>query len=278
MAGGSPVMTDFRIGAVNVHCFQNPKTNKNNAKELASILGSYNLDVLAVEEANNSSNWRQLCDELELTYSTFGASHGNSYGNAIASRHPISQSSNKKSRTNADGGDRAMLQCQFGGNHSFVQNRKFAVTHLDHLNEDDRLIQIQEFSPYSHNINVLVGDMNALTRGDYSDKYFNEIVVGKREKSGWEKPRFELTHLLTNIWGFQDALRHANPNVNDEQIATCPYGTRIDYILLHPLSDDDWLLKECFIVDTRQVTDHHAVLATFEHKSKAKHRFGNENN
>ncbi|CAF4657417.1 unnamed protein product, partial [Rotaria magnacalcarata] len=66
--------------------------------------------------------------------------------------------------TSAKGGDRAMLRCRLGGDHPFVQNRKFAVTHLDHLDEDERLKQINAFSPLSYNINILLGDMNALTR------------------------------------------------------------------------------------------------------------------
>ncbi|CAF1151144.1 unnamed protein product [Rotaria sp. Silwood1] len=270
------MIKDFRIGTVNVHVFRHPKTCRSNAQELASILDPFNLDVLAVEEVKNDYDWKLLCDNLSLEHSIFGASHGNSYGNAIASRHPIVEYSNQKSKINVDGGYRAMLRCCFGGSHPFVQNRRFAVTHLDHLNEDDRLMQIKEFSPHSHNINVLVGDMNALTRNDYSDKYFHEIVTGKREKAGWEMPRFELTQLLTDTWGFQDAFRHVNPKLKDEQVATCPYGTRIDYIFLHPLSNDEWLLKECFIIDTHQATDHHAIVATFEHKSKSENCTDND--
>ncbi|CAF0792719.1 unnamed protein product [Rotaria sordida] len=276
MANGSPVITDFRIGTVNVHSFRHPETSKSNAKELASILGPLNLDVLAVEEAMNDYDWKLLCNDLSLTHSVFGASHGVSYGNAIASRHPIVEHFKQKSKIDADGGYRAMLRCRFGGYHPFVQNRRFAVTHLDHLNEDDRLTQIKEFSPHNHDINVLFGDMNALTQNDYSDKYFGEIVAGKREKAGWEIPRFELTQLLTNTWSFQDAFRDVNPKLKDEQVATCPYGTRIDYIFLHPLSKDEWLLKECFIVDTYQATDHHAVVATFEHKSKSENNIEND--
>ncbi|CAF2587029.1 unnamed protein product [Rotaria sp. Silwood2] len=269
MAYGSSVIPAFRIGTVNVHLFMHPVTCRSNAKELASILGSLNLDVLAVEEVKNDYDWTLLCNDLGLGHSVFGASHRLSYGNAIASRHPIIEHSNQTSKRDFDGGYRAMLQCRFGGSHPFVQNRRFAVTHLDHLNEDDRLIQIKEFSPHSHNINVLVGDMNSLTQNDYSNKYFREAVAEKRKKAEWEMPRFELTQLLTDTWGFQDAFRYVNPKLQDKQVATCPYGTRIDYIFLHPLSNDEWSLKECFIVDTYQATDHNAVVATFEHKSKS---------
>ena len=255
---------EFRVGTVNVHFFRSPSGSGSNAKELTSILLSLNLDVLALEEAANNEEWRLLCKNLALTHTLFGASHGTSYGNAIASRHPIIESFNQKSKTDAKGGLRSMLRCTFGGDHPFVRNRRFAVTHLDHINEDDRLRQIKEFSPLNNDINILIGDMNALTENDYSDAYFLNVVAGKRKKSFWEYPRFELIKLLTNTWGFQDAFRHANPELKDESVATCPYGTRIDYIFFRPLLRDEWLLKECFIVNTRRSTDHQAVVATFE--------------
>ncbi|CAF1226014.1 unnamed protein product [Rotaria magnacalcarata] len=267
MTSDLPATPDFRVGTLNVHVFVN-STGNSNVKALASILGPLNLDVLAVEEANNNKNWKSLCDKLSLTHTAFGAIHGTSYGNAIASRHPIVEHYSQNSSTNPVGGYRAMLRCRFGGDHSFVQNRRFAVTHLDHLNEDDRLTQIKEFYSLNHDVNVLAGDMNSLTQSDYSDKYFREVVAGKRERFRWEMPRFELTQLLTNTWGLQDAFQYVNPTLKDEQVATCRYGTRIDYIFLRPLSNDEWVLKECFIVDTHQATDHNAVVATFQHKSK----------
>jgi exonuclease III len=115
--------------------------------------------------------------------------------------------------------------------HSFIQNRLFAVTHLDHLDEDNRLKQIKEFNPYQLNIDILMGDINALTRDDYSQFYYRDIVAGKRQQSGWEKPRFDLTKLIRDKWNYQDAFKLINPQLKDEQVATCDYGTRIDYIL-----------------------------------------------
>jgi exonuclease III len=113
-----------------------------------------------------------------------------------------------------------------------------------------------------------MGDMNALTRDDYSDKYFKDIILEKREKSEWEKPRFDLTKLITDEWNYQDVLKSINPQLKDEQIATCDYGTRIDYIYVRPCEDDPWILSECSIIDTKEVTDHNVVLAEFKLKSK----------
>ncbi|CAF1253173.1 unnamed protein product [Rotaria sordida] len=64
-----------------------------------------------------------------------------------------------------------------------IENVTFAVTHFDYLDEDDRLKQIKEFNSYEHNIDILMGDMYALTREDYSDDYYRNIVVERCEKS-----------------------------------------------------------------------------------------------
>ena len=258
----------FRICTINVHSFHHPSIVRSNAQELASILAPLNLDVLATVEVTNSDDWKLMCDHLSLSHTAFGASHGLRYGNAIASRHPIVEHTNTKVTAVGEGGNRAMLRCRLGGEHPFVRGRTFAVTHLDHLDEDERLTQIGEMSPHRHDVNVLVGDMNALTRDDYSDQYFQNTVAGKREKTGWERPRFELTEQLVRTWGYQDAFRQINPTLKDANVATCPYGTRIDYIFLRALENDDFKLTECFIVDTHSATDHQAVVATFEQKSK----------
>ncbi|CAF4923180.1 unnamed protein product, partial [Rotaria sp. Silwood1] len=157
---------------------------------------------------------------------------------------------------------------RLGGNHPFVQNRRFAVTHLDHTNEDDRIVQMTSFAPHRKNINILMGDMNAVTHEDYSDNYYQQIVFSKRKQARWELPRFDLTRLITTSFAFQDAFRQANPELKDEQVATCPYGTRIDYIFWRPLINDEWVLKDCSLVDTKQTTDHQAVMAIFEHQQK----------
>ncbi|CAF1296355.1 unnamed protein product, partial [Adineta steineri] len=122
-------------------------------------------------------------------------------------------------------GTRGLLQCCLDG----FDNLTFAVTHLDHIEEDVRLEQIQYFKPYEQNIDILMGDMNSLTRNDYSDDYYRNIVA-------------------------------------DEQIVTRVYGTRVDYIFVHPRVNERWNLTECSIIDTKGVNDHNGVLTEFKLK------------
>jgi len=256
-------MKTFRLATINVRSFLNVLTRKNNVQDLVSIIKPLNLDLLAVQEIHNDHNWSNFCQNLSFKYSIFGGNYEKTHGNGIASRYPITFQLHQSTNFT-----RSILQCRLGGDHPFVKDRLFGVTHLDHMNEDDRLKQIEYFKPHEENIDILMGDMNALTRDDYSEFYYRDIVAGKREKSGWEKPRFDLTKLIRDEWNYQDAFKLINPQLKDEHVQTCDYGTRIDYISMHPRINDQWILTKCQIIDTKGATDHNAVFAEFTLKSK----------
>ena len=261
-------MKRFRLATINVHSFDEPTTYENNTERLVSILRPLDLDLLAVEEIADDTKWSNFCNRLSLSHFTHGPSEGKHFGNGIASRYPIKSPFNQQANFSCSGGRRSLLRCCLGGDHPFVKDRVFAVTHLDHLDENDRLHQIREFDPPGQNIDILMGDMNALTRDDYSDDYYQKNIVQVREKSDWERPEFDVTRLITRKWNFQDAFKQINPNLKDKQVVTCRFGTRIDYIYLRPRDNDDWILKECYNVDTEKATDHNIVVAVFEQKSK----------
>ena len=255
----------FRLATINVHGFQNARF-QNNLNELISILKPLNLDLLAVEEVDKTNGWQKFCQELGLNYFQFETSYNRYCGNGLASKYSIQSTSSQQASVSCSGGQRSILQCRFNDEHPFLQNHLFAVTHLDHLNEDHRLKQIKQFRPNDKQIDVLLGDFNALTRDDYSDKYYQNIVEGKRRQSGWELPRFDLTNLLTNEWKYEDVFRIANPELKDEDVVTCEYGTRIDYIYIQRKVLQKWNLTKCEIIDTKGATDHNAVLAEFQLK------------
>ncbi|UJR24600.1 hypothetical protein I4U23_005975 [Adineta vaga] len=253
----------FRLATINVHGFESAIRKQNNVNELVSILKPLNLDFLAVEEVCNDQSWINFCQQLSLNYHLFDSTYGDSYGNGIASRYPIVSSFSRPINFTSPGGKRSILQCRLGGDHPFVQDRSFAVTHLDHINEDARLKQMKYFQP---NVDILIGDMNALTKDDYTEEYYQRIVAGKREESSWEKPRFDLTNLITEKWGYQDVFRLVNPELKDEKVITCAYGTRIDYIYLRLRDNDQWKLSKCWIINTQPATDHNAIITEFENE------------
>ncbi len=63
----------------------------------------------------------------------------------------------------------------------------------------------------------------------------------------------------------ESLVRH--PTLNDEHVATCRYRTRIDYIFHRPFVNDEWIVNECFIVNTQQATE-----ASIRRKKVSKNR------
>ncbi|CAF0992001.1 unnamed protein product [Rotaria magnacalcarata] len=259
-------MSTFRLATLNVHSFRTRSTYANNVSDLVSILKPLNLDLIALEEITNDTDWRRLCRDLSLPHLIYGDCERHHFGVGIASRYPIISSSNQETTASYQGGHRSLLRCVLNGDHRFLTDRIFAVTHLDYLDENDRLHQIKEFNPPEQNIDILMGDMNALTREDYSDDYYQHRVVDVRKQAAWESPRFELTNLIKNEWNYIDAFRLINPTLKNEKVTTCYYGTRIDYIYFRPKINDLWMLSKCWIIDTKGATDHNAVVAEFKEK------------
>lgn len=130
-------MSTFRLATLNVHSFRNRKYD-NNISELVSILEPLNLDLIAVQEIQNNDKWKEFCSRLSLNNSIYGKSNGDLFGNGIASRYPILSHTNQTSLS-CPGDTRSLLQCRLDHDHPLIRNRLFAVTHLSHLNEDDRL-------------------------------------------------------------------------------------------------------------------------------------------
>ncbi|CAF4096465.1 unnamed protein product [Adineta steineri] len=253
-------MPTFRLATINVHQFRAVENDMNNVDNLVSILKPLNLSLLVAEEVKDGKDWKRFCQDLSLSNYIFGCSEYEHFGNGIASCHSIRSYANQTSSLSCVGGTRALLQCSLDG----FENITFAVTHLDYLNEDDRLVQMNEFNPFKNNIDILIGDMNALTRDDYSDEYYKNIVAGQRERTRWETPRFDLTKLITDEWKYKDAFKLMNPQMKDEEVVTCAYGTRIDYIYVHPCINSQWKLTKCSIIDTKGATDHNIVFAEFK--------------
>jgi endonuclease/exonuclease/phosphatase family metal-dependent hydrolase len=125
------------------------------------------------------------------------------YGNALLSRYPPARST----RTHLDGGfasehngkpyriHRGMLAAEFAL--TAVDGNTFpitvAATHLDHISEPERRTQLAHVvrtlgdSEQSGDSTVLMGDLNAMTRSDYTD---DEWAAHEKRNAdaGWEAP------------------------------------------------------------------------------------------
>ncbi|MBA2460091.1 MAG: hypothetical protein H0V43_14195 [Gemmatimonadales bacterium] len=129
------------------------------------------------------------------------------------------------------------------------------VTHLDDKRERVRLAQLKWLleklsqHPIPH---LLVGDLNALRRSDYTDEKWAEITL-QREKANrnLEPPSDEVIQWLENRQ--YTTLVRFSP--------TCPHGTRIDYIWQSVTFS---LRPQTATTEPFNGSDHSAVVMTFQ--------------
>jgi len=140
--------------------------------------------------------------------------------------------------------------------------------HLDYRLESTRLMEIDKIHKSLKTrlekdaAQVWVGDFNAITRSDYSEEEWADVVRVRREGQ-WEAPVSKLTDLITNKLGFTDNWsRQGRP----PPTTTCRFNTHIDYIYTNTNFDD---LMTCtnIIHHPSTASDHKLVMATFESKT-----------
>jgi len=81
-----------------------------------------------------------------------------------------------------------------------------AITHLDHMSEDQRGVQMSHVLEVlgSRPRAVLVGDLNALTRSDYSDSAW-AVLEDRAASNGWSPPEPARCLDALRAAGFSDA-------------------------------------------------------------------------
>jgi endonuclease/exonuclease/phosphatase family metal-dependent hydrolase len=110
---------------------------------------------------------------------------------------------------------------------------RVSVTHLDHMNEEERRIQLSHIVEILHrdrdeavggysDADLLVGDMNALTRQDYSDTQWRALEEVHRA-NGWSAPVFGCLDILTQH-SFVDCLLASREHVQQTEIDACQGG------------------------------------------------------
>jgi len=117
------------------------------------------------------------------------------------------------------------------------------VTHLDHLSEDARLAQLRQLN--LADVDILMGDLNSSWSVDYTPELYSRISRS-REVALLEEPRDDVIDYLLSL----SFIVHLGES-------TCPYGTRVDYILTRRP------ILNYYTVDTIQshLTDHKMVVA-----------------
>lgn len=221
----------LRVITYNVRRFTR-EDGSSSAAAIGDALASLQPSVVALNEVDTKSQPEALSLVAEKLGGFFVAFFGHvrgSYGNALLSRYPIAAirethlrggtevrlpTGTKKLDGNTTEKEehhrivRGLLECDIeipiatGAGRVFT----FAVTHLDHIREDERHVQITHLlEALGRNASraVVVGDMNALTRSDYT----NEEWLSLEERAianGWRAPSSGCLYRLSDV-GFTDA-------------------------------------------------------------------------
>ncbi|KAL0480879.1 glyS [Acrasis kona] len=260
---GQSTRGTFRIATLNVHEWRDDK-GVDSIDRIAQVLKPLDLDILALEEVSNESTLKILSSKIGLTHYLFCEADVY-HGNAVLSKQQISSS--KKARIGIGLNDvRSILQVVV--DHEFMLDNaaSLSVTHLDHASEEVRIEQLETFhedilSNYSNKVQIVVGDFNSLTLDDYSPKYLEQIAAVRR-KTDWEIPKENAT-LWMKKKNFVDVLKQSNKHCLDEELKTCRFNTRVDYIFLRGELKEGWSLSDCKILSSGAATDHEIVMATF---------------
>jgi endonuclease/exonuclease/phosphatase family metal-dependent hydrolase len=175
----------------------------------------------------------RLADELGLQHSNFFGHVGNGkYGNAILSSSPLLP---PVEHQHLDGG--TVVKTPDGTEHTIVRGLLYVhttlggvpvsvgVTHLDHMDEAQRVTQVQHVlrvlqrppaappsdAPHTPH-QLLLGDMNALSKPDYSAAQWAEHEAHNRQR-GWGSPADSAAAEgclgLLRAAGFEDCVRSA---------------------------------------------------------------------
>jgi len=242
----------MRVLTLNVH---NPRQDA--TASIAAFLDASGAEVLALTECGAAAA-RGLAHALECA----GLVHAPApyWGNALLTRtQPIGWSAAVNLPESGHGEARSAAVADLDLDGARV---RLLATHLADLSERDRLRQVRHLALHADldlTECVLMGDLNALTRTDYDEARWEEIA-SERSRAGLTRPSTELTDWLREELELEDA--HDARPAGAPLTPTCPYGTRIDYVLVGhrcPLAPVPGSYRTLDAM-THDLTDHDAVV------------------
>ena len=255
----------MRLVSYNVHRFVSPETRASTVDAISSALRELAPDLLALNEVSSSSSGSAdeiltcIADACGMSYVHFFGHVRGRYGNALLSRYPL----RVRNEVHLDGGSEIVFPAgtvklnddvaQPGEIHKIVRGLlladielpatpgkvrprllELAVTHLDHMDVRQRRTQLEhvvramqreddEAQPCA---SIVLGDLNALTRADYSDARWAELEARARANA-WQLPTAGDDLDVLRAAGFRDA---AAPE--SVAMTSRTSGCRIDYAFL----------------------------------------------
>ncbi|KAK1317610.1 hypothetical protein QJS10_CPA05g00571 [Acorus calamus] len=233
-------------------------------RSVLDVLREVDADILALQnvKAEEEKGMRPLSDLAEglgMKY-VFAESWAPEYGNAILSKWPIKRWCVQKIFDDTDFRNvvKATIQVPRAG----LVN--FHCTHLDHLDENWRMKQINAILESDDEPHILAGGLNSLDGTDYSTERWADIVK-YYEEIGKPKPKVDAMKFLIGKQ-YLDAKHFTGECESVVVIAkgqdvqgTCKYGTRVDYIMASPNSPYKFMPGSYAVLSSKGTSDHHIV-------------------
>lgn len=250
-------------------------------RSVLEVLRELNADILALqdvkaEEEKGMKPLSDLADALGMNY-VFAESWAPEYGNAIMSKWPIKSWNVQKIFDDSD--FRNVLKATIDVPR--VGELNFYCTHLDHLDENWRMKQINAIIQSSDKPHILAGGLNSLDETDYSTERWTEITK-YYEEMGKPIPKVEVMKYLKSK-EYTDAKDFAGECESVVMIAkgqsvqgTCKYGTRVDYILSSSDSPYKFVPGSYSVFSSKGTSDHHIVKVDVAKADTDSHQYANK--
>ncbi|BAT95644.1 uncharacterized protein HKW66_Vig0250800 [Vigna angularis] len=233
-------------------------------RTVVEVLKEVDADVLGLqdvkaEEENGMKPLSDLAAALGMNY-VFAESWAPEYGNAVLSKWPIKRCVSHQIFDHTD--FRNVLKATIDVPQ--VGELNFYCTHLDHLDENWRMKQVNAIIQSSDEPHILAGGLNSLDESDYSQERWTDIVK-YYEEMGKPTPKVEVMKYLKSK-DYTDAKDYAGECESVVMIAkgqsvqgTCKYGTRVDYILSSSNSPYKFVPGSYLVLSSKGTSDHHIV-------------------
>ncbi|XP_020576481.1 uncharacterized protein LOC110022044 [Phalaenopsis equestris] len=244
--------------------FRARREGEGSRRSVLDVLREVDADIIGLQnvKAEEEKGMRPLTDlaaGLGMKF-VFAESWAPEYGNAVLSRFPIKQWKVQKVFDDSDFRNVVKATIEVPR----VGEVNFHCTHLDHLDENWRMKQINSILDHNDGPHILVGGLNALDETDYSEDRWADILKYHKE-IGKPEPKVEVMKFLKSKH-YVDAKNFAGEceavvvlaKGQDVQ-GTCKYGTRVDYILASPTSMYKFVSGSYEVLSSKGTTDHHIV-------------------
>ncbi|MBA0560257.1 hypothetical protein Golob_017167 [Gossypium lobatum] len=233
-------------------------------KTVLEVLRELDADILALQDvkAEEEKAMKPLSDlaaALGMNY-VFAESWAPEYGNAVLSKWPIKRWKVQKIFDDTD--FRNVLKATIDV--AETGEVDFHCTHLDHLDENWRMKQINAIIQSNDGPHILAGGLNSLEETDYSKERWTDIIK-YYEEMGKPIPKVEVMKFLRNeqYTDAKDFAGECEPVVviakGQSVQGTCKYGTRVDYILASPNSPYKFVPGSYSVLSSKGTSDHHIV-------------------